>query len=433
MALILLLGALLLLFASGMPVAFGFIFINIIGAYLLWGGSVGLEQLIFSMFDSISTFTLLPVPLFVLMGDLMLHSGIGFRALDALDQWIGRIPGRLSLLAVSGGALLSTLSGSSMASVAILGTILAPEMEKRGYSKLMSIGPIIGSGGLAMIIPPSGMAVLLGSLAEISIGQLLIAGVLPGLFIGALYASYIIIRCRVRPELAPSYQLTNIPLREKLKTSTLYLLPLSFIIFLVLGLILLGVVTPTESAAIGSLGTFILAAFYGRLNWDIVKKTVFGAFEVTVMMFMIITGSIAFSQFLVFSGATRGLVELTLGLNLPPMMLLVFMQVIIVILGCFMDPVAVIMIVLPIYMPIVHALDFNLIWFGLIILINLEVATETPPFGFLLFIMKGVSARGTTMGQIYRSVIPFVIIDIIAMFVIIFFPQIALWLPGKMF
>lgn len=430
---ILLIGGLLLLFALRLPVAFSFIVVNIIGAYVLWGGSVGLEQLIFSMFNSVSTFTLLPVPLFVLMGEIMLHSRIGFNLLDALDKWMGRLPGRLSLLGVGGGTLLSALSGSSMATTAILGTLLLPEMENRGYKKQMTIGPLIGSGGLAMIVPPSAMAVILGSIAEISIGQLLISGFLPGLIIALMYSSYIILRCWINPSLAPAYKVSGVPLSEKIIFTLLYVLPLGFIIFLVIGLILLGVVTPTESAAIGCLGTFLLALVYRRLNWKIIKRSIFGTLQVAAMMYLILTGSIAFSQILAFSGATKGLVQFATGLDLPPMALIVGMQCIMLVLGCFMDPVSVIMITIPIYMPLVETMGFNLVWIGLVMLINLEVATETPPFGFLLFVTKGVAPPGTTMGDIYRSVMPFVIIDILAIVLLLIFPQIALWLPGIMF
>ncbi|MFH1123999.1 MAG: TRAP transporter large permease subunit [Pseudomonadota bacterium] len=431
--LIMLILGLLVLFALGLPVAFSFIVINLVGAYTLWGGMVGLEQLIFSMFDSVSTFILLPVPLFVLMGEIMLHSGIGFNILDALDKWMGRVPGRLSLLGVGGGTMLSTLSGSSIATAAILCTLLLPEMERRGYKKSMTVGPLIGSGGLAMIIPPSAMAVIVGSIAEISIGQLLIAGVVPGLLIALMYFSYIVLRCWINPSIAPAYIVTGTPLSEKIYFTLKYVLPLGFIIFLVIGLILLGVVTPTEAAAIGCLGTVILAAVYKRLNWEIFRKSIFGTLHVAVMMFMIITGSIAFSQILAFSGATRGLIEFTMGLNLPPMALVVSMQGIMLILGCFMDPVSVLMITVPIYMPLVNALELSLVWIGIIMLINMEVATETPPFGLLLFVTKGVAPPDTTMGDIYRSVLPFVIIDILAMVLVLIFPQLALWLPGLMF
>ncbi|MBW8036677.1 MAG: TRAP transporter large permease subunit, partial [Planctomycetes bacterium] len=203
--LLLLFGGLIILMMSGMPVAFCFMLVNIIGVFLLWGGGVGLEQLILSLGDSIAIFTLVPVPLFILMGEVMFQSGIAINMIDALNKWLGRIPGRLSLLAVGAGTVFSTMSGASMASVAVLGSTLVPEMEKRGYKKAMSLGPILGSGGLAIMIPPSVLAVLVGAIGRIPIGKILIAIILPGLLMAALYATYIILRCRLQPSLAPSY------------------------------------------------------------------------------------------------------------------------------------------------------------------------------------------------------------------------------------
>lgn len=426
----LLFGSLLVVLASGMPVAFAFLLINLVGVFLLWGGTTGLEQLIFSVFDSVTKFSLLPVPLFVLMGEILFHSKIVSNIFDSVDMWIGRLPGRLSLLAVTGGTLLATLSGSSMASTAVMGTLLGPEMERRGYNKAMYLGPIMGSGGLAMIIPPSGMAVLLGSLAQISIGGLLISGVIPGVMLAALYATYIIIRCYLQPSLAPPYEMASIPLSDKIKSSARNVLPLALIIFLVIGLIVLGVATPTESAALGTLGSFILALCYRGLNWQVTRDSLLSAIQVTVMMFMIITASTAFSQILAFSGAARGLVEVSLSFHLAPIALLIIMQIVIAILGCFIDAVSILMITLPVYMPLIQTTGLNPIWFGLITLINIEAATKTPPFGFLLFVMKGLAPAGTTMGDIYRSVAPFVLIEFAVIGLVIAFPMIALWLPN---
>lgn len=429
---ILIFGGLLFVFSTGMPIAFSFIFINIIGAYILWGGLKGWEQLIFSMFDSVCTFSLLPVPLFVLMGEIMFHSGMGSRMLEAFDKWIGRVPGRLSLIGVAGGALLGALSGSSLATTALLGTILIPEMEKRGYHKVMYLGPLIGSGGLGMIIPPSAMAVIIGSIAEISIGQLLIAGVIPGLILASFYACCIIGRSLLNPRLAPPYPITHIPISEKILYTLKYVLPLGLIIFLTMGLLLLGVVTPTEAAAVGCLGSFILAAIYRQLNWEIIKKSIFSSLDVSIMMFMIFTGSIAFSQILAFSGATQGLIKFATSLNLSPIVLLICMQIIILILGFFIDGVSILMLTVPIFMPILRMSNLNLVWIGLLTLINIEIGTKTPPFGFLLFVMKGVAPAGTTMGEIYKSIWPFVIIECSVLALLMIFPDLVTWLPGLM-
>jgi tripartite ATP-independent transporter DctM subunit len=430
---IIIFGGLMLVFSSGMPVAFSFIFLNMIGAYFLWGGATGLEQLVFSMFDSVCTISLLPVPLFCLMGEIMFYSGMGSRMIEAFDKWMGRVPGRLSLLGVAGGALMGSLSGSSLASTALLGTLLIPEMEKRGYRKVMYLGPLIGSGGLDMIIPPSAMAVIIGSIAEISIGQLLIAGIIPGLLLALFYAAYIVLRCWLQPSLAPAYEVARIPLSEKIMYTVKYVLPLGLIIFLAMGLILLGVATATEAAAVGCLGSFFLAAVYRELTWESAKKSMFASIEVSIMMFMIFTGSIAFSQVLVFSGASQGLIKFTTSLQLTPIVLLLTMQMIILVLGCFLDGVSILMLTVPIFMPILRTTDLNLVWIGLLTLMNIEVGTKTPPFGFLLFVMKGVAPPDTTMEEIYQSVWPFVAIEIGVMALLMAFPFLVLVLPKMMF
>jgi len=425
-------GSLVILMATGMPVAFCFLVINIVGVILLWGSETGLDQFIFSVFGSVSKFTFLPVPMFILMGEVMFHSGIAPLMMDTLDKWLGRLPGRLSLLAVGSGTLLSTLTGVSMASVAMLGSVLVPQMEKRGYKKSMTLGPILGSGGLAIMIPPSSLAVILGAIAEISIGKTLIAIIIPGLLMAGLYATYIILRCRLQPEIAPSYQVPPSSLLEKLVASVRYILPVGFIIFLVIGLILLGMATPTEAAATGALGCIIMAAFYGRLNWELLKKSFLGTLQITVMIFMIVVGASMFSQILAFSGATAGITEFAAGLPVVPILIVIMMQFIVVVLGCFMDVVAIMMITLPIFIPVIEFLGYNTVWFAVLMLINTEIAGISPPFGLNLFVIRGVAPKGTTMGDIYRAAIPFCGLSLTAMAIIMAFPQIALWLPGTM-
>jgi len=427
--LLLIFGALIILMATGMPIALCFMLINVVGVFLFFGGTIGLEQLILSIYSSLATFILLPIPLFVLMGEVMFHSGMGTNVIDVVDKWIGRLPGRLSLLAVGAGTLLSTLTGVSVGSTAILGSILVPEMEKRGYKKAMSLGPILGSGGLAIMIPPSALAVFLAAIGEISIGKLLIAIIFPGLLMAGLYTAYILIRCSLRPSIAPVYDVPPTPLSEKLIATAKYVLPIGIIIFLVVGVILLGIATPSEAAASGTIGIVILVFFYRQLNWEVVKKSVGGTLTITGMIFLIMAGARAFSQILSFTGATHGMSEFAMGLPVAPLFIIAAMQVVILILGCFMDVGAIIMLTIPIFVPIVLALGFNDVWFGTIALLNLEMALITPPFGLCLFVMKGVAPPNTTMGDIYRAALPFIGLQILAMALIIIFPPIALWLP----
>jgi tripartite ATP-independent transporter DctM subunit len=427
----LLVGAFLVLLAVGLPVFLAFVVVDVLGIYFLWGGSAGLEQLIHSMFSSISTFVLLPVPFFVLMGELLFHSGVFIKALDTMDRWMGRVPGRLCLLSVGGATLFSTLSGSSMGTCAMLGSVLLPEMQKRGYHKTLAIGSCM-SGALAMVIPPSALAVILASLMEISIGKLLISGFLPGLVMAALYVSYILLRCVLQPGLAPDYSPAHYPWSTKMKSFAINVLPFGLIIFVVTGLIFAGIATPTESASMGIMATVAVVAIYKKVSLAIIRKSVESTLRITVMMFMILTGSTAFSQILAFTGATKGLVQLVVSFPLPHFTYIVVMQGLMIILGMFMEQVSIMMVTFPIFMPIVRAFGFDPIWFGLLTLINMEIGMKTPPFGLCLFVMKGVVPEGVTMADVFRSVVPFVILDMIAMLIVMIFPSIATVLPNLM-
>jgi tripartite ATP-independent transporter DctM subunit len=426
---ILILSLLIFLFFLSVPVAFCFLFVNVLFAYLFWGGEMGLTQLVLSIARSISSFSLLPVPLFLLMGEVMFLFGIAQNMMDTLEKWMGRIPGRLSLLAVVGGVLFATLSGSSMAGCAMLGQTLVPEMEKKGYKYQITLGPIMGCGTLAAMIPPSALGVLLASLAQISVGDFLLSIIFPGLLMAFLFAAYIVIRCLINPSLAPKYSVEKVSFRKKMALSLKYILPLGLVIFSVIGLIVLGISTPTESAAVGALVCFFLAFAYKGFKRNVVVNALVKSVKVTAMMFMILTGATAFSQILAFTGSTQNLVSLATNLPLPPLAVIIMMQIILIILGTFMEPLSILMVALPIYMPIVRQLGIEPLSFCAVILINMEMATISPPDGLVLYTMKAVAPQ-YSMGQIYRASIPFVIIDIVAMALVMIFPQIALYLPA---
>lgn len=419
---------LIILLCSGFPIAFGFLVMNLLGA-LVFMGTSGLQQMTLQIFSSLSTFTLTPIPLFILMGELMFHSGIANNTIDVMDKWLGRLPGRLSLLATGAGVLFAALSGSTLANTAMLGTVLLPEMQRRGYKTPMAVGPIIGVGGLAMLIPPSSLAVVLASIGHLSVSKILVGGVIPGLLLGALIACYVIGRCWVDPSLAPRYEVEESTSWEKIMGTLKYVLPLGFIIFMVLGFMLLGIATPTEAASSGAIGTLIVTGVYGRLTWRMIKASIIGTLEISIMVFMIIAGSNTFSSLLAYTGATRGLLGLVEGLNVPPLVVLVGMQFIVFLLGCIMETVSIMMICMPIYMPIVQMLGFDPVWFGVIMLVNFETGFITPPFGMLLFVMKGVAPK-LSMKEIVYAAAPFVIIEIIAMAMLIAWPSLVLWLPS---
>jgi tripartite ATP-independent transporter DctM subunit len=420
----------LLLMLSGVPVVITFLLVDLVGAYLFMGGEAGLGQLILNIRESLTSFSLLPVPLFILMGEVMFRSGVGFKAIEVVDHWIGRVPGRLSLVAIMSGTLLAAVSGSTLASAALLGEILLPEMKKRGYKHEMSIGPILGTGGLAMLIPPSALAIVLAALCDISIGGLLIAGIVPGIMIATFMATYVIVRCVLQPELAPPYHVESVSFRRKVRDTVVHVMPLGIIIFLVVGLIFLGVATPSEAAALGALGTFMVGLLCGRMNYRVLSESIMGTVKLTSMIFLIIVGSMTFSQILAFSGASSGLIQVITSLDLPPFMILLLMQLMLMCLGCFMDNLSMVMIAIPIYMPIAHALHFNPMWFALLMLINMDIGNITPPFGLLLFVMKGIAPPGTTMMQVYKSGFPFLMCEVLTLALIMVFPAIGLFLPG---
>ncbi len=429
-ALTLIMGGFMALVLLGVPIVFAFFAINIFGTYLVMGGTAGLRQMINSAYGGVTVFTLLPITLFILMGELLFRSGVATKMIDALDRWIGNLPGRLSLLAVFSGAMTASLSGASIGSTAMLGATLVPHMHKRGYHPSMSVGPILGSGGLAIMIPPSGLAVILAVLANVSVGKLLLAIILPGLVMGALYGAYVFFRSILQPELAPRYENEYTPLLIKLALTVKYLVPLVFLVFLVVGMILLGVATPTEAAALGTAGAALVAWIYGSLSYDVLRDSLLSTLRVSCMVLIILAAANSFSQILAFTGASRSLATWITELSLSPIMTNILMQVILLILGGFISGVPLMMITLPVFMPVVSNLGFDPIWFLVLFLISIEMAQTTPPFGVLLFVMKAVAPPSITTGQIMRSAVPFLICDVIAMGLIFAFPALALWLPA---
>lgn len=432
MSLSLFFAGMVILLLTGLPIAFAFLVVNMVAAYFFLGGLPGLMGVVTGVFTSITTFTLLPVPFFILMGSLIFHTGLGLNAVNVLDKWLGQLRGRLSILAILMGVIIGALSGSTIATCALLGTILLPEMLKRGYSRRMSLGPLMGVGTVDALIPPNALTVVFASLAKIDVGQLLIAGILPGIIMSALYILYVTVWCYFKPEEAPAYEVASVSLKEKLVVTFKYLVPLSLIVFMVIGFIFLGVATPTEAAATGTLASFLLALIYRRLNWDILKRSVYDTLKVTTMIFMIIIVSNTYGEILAFTGAASGMTNFIINLAIPPMVIVLAMLVTVLLLGCFMETVAIMMITLPIFMPVIDGFGYNPIWYGIVMLIALETGLITPPFGVTLFVMKGVAPSEITMADIWRAVTPFVIIGLLCIALLIVMPFLVTLVPGWM-
>ena len=431
-ALATLIGMVIFFMAMGVPVAFTFIITNIIGVLIFMGTTTGWVQIADNSTQLITRFTLGPVPMFIMMWALYFLTGLAIRVFDGLDVIFGKLRGRLCFLTVAGGSLFSTLTGSSMANTAMLGSLMVPEMQKRGYNWKMSMGPILGTGGLAMIIPPSALGVLLASVASIDVGKLLIAGFLPGFVLAGLYAVMIYLQLRINPESAPAYDVEMPPMAERIKIVCVNILPMGIIVFMVVGFIILGWATPTEAAGFGVLGVIIVAAAFRCLTFEAIKTATHATVKVGAMVFFIIMSSTVFSQLLAFSGASAGLLKWTISFGISKYWILLLMFFVLIALGMFMDATSMMLITVPIFFPLAEQLGFDLIWFGLFVLMTFEMAGTTPPFGLLLYVMLGVAPKGTTLYQVAASAFPFLVCDAILILMMVQWPQLALWLPSLM-
>jgi tripartite ATP-independent transporter DctM subunit len=430
LAIALMFGALIILMMTGMPIAFAFMFTCVMGAVLFWGGMVGLQQLAMSFYSSVANYNFLPIPLFILMGDVIFASGTGILLIDAVDKLLGRLPGRLSLVAIGAGVLLGTMIGISGGSIGILGRVLVPEMRQRGYKNELTLGPIVASGTLAILIPPSALAVFLGAVGQVSVGKLLLGIIVPGVLLAILFGAYIILRCAFDPSQAPSYEVPSVPFMEKIKSILTHIAPIIIVIFAVIGSVFMGVATPSESAALGVIACYILAAIYRKLNWETIRRSAQSTIQVTVMVFFIVVGSISFSRILASTGAISTLVHFATTLNVHPIFIIIATQLILLMLGCFMDPASIVMITAPLFFPLVKALNYDTLWFAVISLMNIQLGLITPPFGLDVFTMKAIAPSDVTLGDVFRSSTPFLVMGLVMMVLIMIFPSIALWLPG---
>jgi tripartite ATP-independent transporter DctM subunit len=428
---LILFGGLVVVMGFGLPVAFAFLALNVVGALLFLGGEVGLAQLARNAVQSITSFSLTPIPFFVLMGEVLFHSGVAMKAIDAFALLIRRVPGRLAVIAIVAGTVFSAISGSTIATTALLGSLMLPTMLARGYEPRMAMGPLMGIGGVDMLIPPSALTVLLGSLAGISISGLLIAGILPGLMLSVLFVGYIVVRSLIDPTLAPAESLEAAPdAWARWRPFLVHVLPLLSIFVVVVGAMSAGWATPTEAAALGAAATIVAAAAYRALTFANLLKALLGTVAISGTILFIIVGATTFSQVLSFSGATNGIVALVAGQGLSPTVVVIGMMLILLFLGCFVDQVSMMLVTLPFFMPLVQRLGIDPIWFGVLFLICMQLGLLTPPFGLLLYTMKGVAPPSITMQQVYGAALPYVWFGLAVLALVFLFPGLATWLPA---
>lgn len=425
---LLLFSFLLLLLILGSPIAFALAGVTVVFTYFLWGPQ-GLMMISANTFRTMSNFLLTAIPLFIFMGIVLQHSGLAGELYDMIYKWLGGVKGGLAIGTIIICTLFAAMTGVSGAATISMGTIALPSMFKYNYDKKIAIGCISAGGALGILIPPSVLMIVYGVFTGESIGALYAGGVMPGLLLALFFIAYVLIRCYFQPELGPA-----IPLEEKATWKERFLslkavvLPIILIV-VVLGVIFRGIATPTEAASIGAIGSLLCALTKRKLTWVLLKTASFDTLKLTCMIVWIIIGGICFSSLYIAVGAADIIKEAVSALPVSRYIILVGMQFILLILGCLMDPGGIIMICTPVMVPVIKALGFDPVWFGVLFILNMEMAYLTPPLGFNLFYMKAVVPKSVTMADIYNSIWPFVGLQSLGLLTCILFPSIILWLP----
>ncbi len=405
-----------------------------IASLTLWG--VGGSEISFgAAMKLMKWFPLLTLPLFIYMGYILAESGIADDLYEMFHVWFGGLRGGLAVGTILLMVVISAMNGLSVAGMAIGTTIALPELLKRGYDKIMVTGVIQAGSSLGILVPPSVVLVLYGMIARQPVGQLWLAGAIPGLMMASLFIIYIIVRCQAQPELGPILpaEERQMPMREKLKLLRAGLLPL-FIFVMMTGLFLMGVTSLVESSAVGALAATFAALVKGRLNGKVMEATMRKTLGISCMFMWIILAALAFGAVFDGLGAVKAIEGFFIGqLALGPWEVLILMQLSFLLMGTFLDDTAMLVIVAPLYIPLVDLLGFNLIWYGVLYTITSQIAYMTPPFGYNLFLMRAMAPKEVSLMDIYRSIIPFVGVMLLALVLVMVFPQLALWLPNLVY
>jgi tripartite ATP-independent transporter DctM subunit len=423
-------GLLLVLLFLGIPVFVSFLVLNVAGILVLMGPA-GFGLFANSIYTTATITALATVPLFIIMGEILFRSGAMEAVFDSLDRLIGRIRGRQYVLCILLSAILGALSGAAMAVAGLLGRSLLPEMLRRGYNRRLSAGVILAGACLDPIIPPSVLAILIATLAEISTASLLIAGIIPGLMLMCLFLVYTLYRVWRDPSLAPelSTDLADGKSTTSVPIALVRLVPCAFVFLMVMGLIMLGVATPTEAAATGVFGAIVVAVIYGKFSLRMIWDSLIAAATVSALLLVIMCCAVMFSQLLTFTGATRAVAELVAQANLPPVAMLFLMMALPFVLFMFLDQLALMLVLIPIYQPLIKFYAFDSIWFWTLFLIVATVGGLTPPFGYVLFALKSAAPNLPTT-EIYRASWPFVWLIVLGMAILVMFPSLVTFLPN---
>lgn len=419
---------LLLLMMLGVPIAFS------LGSVALGLGIIFIGPRILYLFGTlaygkVNSFALVAVPLFIFMAEMILVSGAAKDAFEALDKWLSALPAGLAIASQVACALFAAVCGASTATTAVIGGMAVPEMVDRGYAKRLATGSIAAGGALGVLIPPSILLIIYGIIAEQSIGQLFIGGIIPGIMLMVLRVAYFIGRVVIDPSMAPREK--RVTWQDRFRCLW-KIMPLLIVAIFMFGALYSGIATPTEVAGVGCFASLLIAASYRRLAWRHVKEAFEKTARTTCFVIWILVAAASFGYVLSFLNVPQSLVGWALGLGVSPYVILIAVNLLLFALGCIMDPAAIIMVTVPMLAPLMQALGFDLIWFGVMFVVNMELAEITPPLGLNLYIMKAVAPPGITLNDIIIGSIPFMILDIIGLIFVIIWPQLVLWLPSTM-
>jgi len=418
----------LTLLALGVPVAFALGSISVLVSYLLLGAN-SLYVVATTTYMEITDLSLMTIPLFLLMGNFLVYSGISDRLFNALNYWLSGVRGGLAVVSILVCIALAMCGGFGPG-ILTMGLIAVPAMLKHSYKKSLALGSVMAGGVLGIIIPPSIIMIVFGYIARISIGRLFFAGAIPGFICAFLYISYVLIRSYFQPDIAPK-EVENVNWKMRFVSLKEIILP-ALLVVSVLGSIFLGMATPTEAAGVGAAGAFVICVIYGKLTWKVLKSSCLETMKVSGMALWILIAATLFGVVYTSAGAQGMVMDIVKGLNVNRWFILGAMQVILLIFGMFMDDYAIITICAPIFLPIAKLLGFDVFWFSVLFILNMQVAYLTPPFGWALILMKGVAPSEVSTGDIWRSAPPFVIMQLMVLVLVMIFPNVTLWLPNMM-
>lgn len=416
------------LFLTGMPIFLGFLIVIVSGVFVTFGQS-GFSLVANSMYDTATTASLGSIPLFILLGEILFRSGCVQVLMDSIDKLVGRVRGRQYVLSISLATILGALSGSAMAVGAMMGRSLLPVMIEKKYDLRLSIGTILGGACLAPIIPPSLLAIIIGTLADVSISSLLLGGIGPGLMLATLYIVVSFAKVRMNPSLAPQDEsIAQVSTTDKWKAIA-GLLPFSLIIFMVIGLIMLGIATPSESAATGVVGGILTAAYYRRLSFKMLFTSIAESAVLACVILIILASAVMFTQLLAFTGAISAVTQIVTSMDVNPWVMLFFMMLLPFVLCMFIDQLGLMLILIPIYVPIIKVMEYDPVWFWVLFLINITLGAITPPFGYVMFALKAAAPK-VSMRDIFAASWLFVGLTLVGMLAIVLLPSIVTFLPS---